>query len=458
MSVDIPLPVLKPADFASDQDVRWCPGCGDYSILAQMKKVLPTLGIPPREDRVHLRHRLLEPLPVLHEHLRHPLDPRPGPGGRDRPEVGPARSAGLGHHRRRRRPVDRRQPPDARHPPQPRHQHHPVQQPHLRPDQGPVLAHLAAGQEDQEHADGRGRQPAPSALARHRLRGDLRGPHASTSTSSTWARCSSGRPSTRARRSSRSTRTATSSTTAPWTTPPTATSKADTTLELEHGKPLIFGKNRDKGIRLNGMDPRSSSWARASPKTICLFHDEKAPEPSLAYLLSPDALRRRLPRADRRVPLRRPPAVRRDGQRADLSGGHRARRGRFEQALPLRRYLASRMIICPYCHAENIEGADECGECNQAAHRAEHSRARHVASRPTCLRDRIERLWPKTPSTVPPDMPVGQVLKKMVDETIGCVMVVDQRRAGRHLQRARRADEAQRRRREVLRASRSRSS
>src|ERR687896_233390 len=46
MSVDLQLPVLKPTDFASDQDVRWCPGCGDYSILAQMKKVMPTLGIP----------------------------------------------------------------------------------------------------------------------------------------------------------------------------------------------------------------------------------------------------------------------------------------------------------------------------------------------------------------------------------------------------------------------------
>lgn len=43
------LPVLKAADFASDQDVRWCPGCGDYSILAQMKKVLPELGIPPEQ-------------------------------------------------------------------------------------------------------------------------------------------------------------------------------------------------------------------------------------------------------------------------------------------------------------------------------------------------------------------------------------------------------------------------
>src|SRR4249920_847794 len=40
------LPVLTPADFASDQDVRWCPGCGDYAILAQMKKVMPQLGVP----------------------------------------------------------------------------------------------------------------------------------------------------------------------------------------------------------------------------------------------------------------------------------------------------------------------------------------------------------------------------------------------------------------------------
>lgn len=38
-------------DFSSDQEVRWCPGCGDYSILAQVKKVLPDLNIP-KEDIV----------------------------------------------------------------------------------------------------------------------------------------------------------------------------------------------------------------------------------------------------------------------------------------------------------------------------------------------------------------------------------------------------------------------
>src|SRR6266446_3540025 len=46
MSTEAALPVLTAADFASDQEIRWCPGCGDYSILAQMKKVLPTLGVP----------------------------------------------------------------------------------------------------------------------------------------------------------------------------------------------------------------------------------------------------------------------------------------------------------------------------------------------------------------------------------------------------------------------------
>jgi 2-oxoglutarate ferredoxin oxidoreductase subunit beta len=38
---------LTRKDFASDQEVRWCPGCGDYAILAAMQSFLPELGIPP---------------------------------------------------------------------------------------------------------------------------------------------------------------------------------------------------------------------------------------------------------------------------------------------------------------------------------------------------------------------------------------------------------------------------
>ncbi|MBS1946911.1 MAG: 2-oxoacid:ferredoxin oxidoreductase subunit beta [Bacteroidetes bacterium] len=41
----VPPATLTAKDFATDQEVRWCPGCGDYSILAQVQKVMPTLGI-----------------------------------------------------------------------------------------------------------------------------------------------------------------------------------------------------------------------------------------------------------------------------------------------------------------------------------------------------------------------------------------------------------------------------
>jgi 2-oxoglutarate/2-oxoacid ferredoxin oxidoreductase subunit beta len=42
---------LTRKDFVSDQEVRWCPGCGDYAILAQIQKVMPELGIT-RENTV----------------------------------------------------------------------------------------------------------------------------------------------------------------------------------------------------------------------------------------------------------------------------------------------------------------------------------------------------------------------------------------------------------------------
>jgi 2-oxoglutarate ferredoxin oxidoreductase subunit beta len=42
---------LTKKDFVSDQEVRWCPGCGDYAILAQVQKVMPDLGIK-RENMV----------------------------------------------------------------------------------------------------------------------------------------------------------------------------------------------------------------------------------------------------------------------------------------------------------------------------------------------------------------------------------------------------------------------
>jgi 2-oxoglutarate ferredoxin oxidoreductase subunit beta len=44
---------LTRKDFISDQEVRWCPGCGDYSILAQTQRVMPDFGYP-RENIVFI--------------------------------------------------------------------------------------------------------------------------------------------------------------------------------------------------------------------------------------------------------------------------------------------------------------------------------------------------------------------------------------------------------------------
>lgn len=61
--------------------------------------------------------------------------------------------------------------------------------------------------------------------------------------------------------------------------------KDDNLLHLEHGKPMIFGAERDKGIRLNGTTPEVVSLKDVSPDDL-LIHDEKAAEPTHAYLLS----------------------------------------------------------------------------------------------------------------------------------------------------------------------------
>lgn len=62
--------------------------------------------------------------------------------------------------------------------------------------------------------------------------------------------------------------------------------KSDNLLYLEHGKPLVYGKDRNKGIRLNGLDPEAVELGNGIAVDDLLHHNESAKEPSLAYLLS----------------------------------------------------------------------------------------------------------------------------------------------------------------------------
>ncbi len=53
--IDVQEMKLTSKDFQSDQDVRWCPGCGDYGILNAIKKTFDELGIDPRELEIEVR-------------------------------------------------------------------------------------------------------------------------------------------------------------------------------------------------------------------------------------------------------------------------------------------------------------------------------------------------------------------------------------------------------------------
>jgi predicted transcriptional regulator len=82
------------------------------------------------------------------------------------------------------------------------------------------------------------------------------------------------------------------------------------------------------------------------------------------------------------------------------------------------------MPICPFCGAKYIEGVDECDECGQSLSDMSTPRSASGIER-GLYKDRIRLLWPRKPVVVPPSTTVGEVLKLLVNNTIGCVMVVE---------------------------------
>ncbi len=82
------------------------------------------------------------------------------------------------------------------------------------------------------------------------------------------------------------------------------------------------------------------------------------------------------------------------------------------------------MIVCPYCARELIEGEDTCPEC-RASLADLHLPTPATAVERALVSDHIHELAPNPPLAVPSDMPVGEVLQKMVDESVGCLLVID---------------------------------
>ena len=177
MSTECPLSpeVFTTKDYRSSLKPIWCPGCGDFGVVTAIYRALAAIGRPPHEiafiSGIGCSSRIPGYTTAYGFNTVH---------GRALPiaqgiKMANPESAGAGRRRRRRRLLDRRRPRAACHPPQSRPDLHRHGQPDLRPDQGPVVPHLPARQEDRlldlrQHG-GSGESAALRAGLRRRLRG-----------------------------------------------------------------------------------------------------------------------------------------------------------------------------------------------------------------------------------------------------------------------------------------------
>ncbi|MEX0701807.1 MAG: 2-oxoacid:ferredoxin oxidoreductase subunit beta [Planctomycetales bacterium] len=280
------LPVLTAKEFASDQEIRWCPRCGDYSILAQMKKVLPTLGLPKENfvfvSGIGCSSRFPYYMNTYGFHGIHGRAPAIASGVKIcRPDLqvwvitgdGDALSIGGNHLMHAvRRNMDLKiilfnnqiygltkgqysptSPLGAR----------TKSTPYGSVDNPLSPLSVAIGSEATFVArsvdvDIKHLTEILERAARHK----------GTAFVEVYQDCNVFNSGAFAYASKKDV-------------------KDDNILYLEHGKPLVFGKNRDKGIRVSEMSrPEVVELGNGVSEDDLLFHDEKAEEPSLAFLLA----------------------------------------------------------------------------------------------------------------------------------------------------------------------------
>jgi 2-oxoglutarate ferredoxin oxidoreductase subunit beta len=276
---------LRRQDFVSDQEVRWCPGCGDYSILAQTQKMLPELNIP-RENFVFVSgigcsSRFPYYLNTYGFHGIHGRAPTLATGIKaSRPELsvwvitgdGDALSIGGNHFM------------------------HTIRR---NLDINIILFNnriygLTKGQYSPTSEFGKKTKSTPDGSIDYPINPlciaisneatfvarsiDVDGKHLSSiltqaahhkgvSFVEVFQNCNIFNDGAFKHFSEREFRD-------------------DRTIRLEDGKPLVFGRDRDKGIRLNGLKLEVVELRQGVPETDLLIHDIHAPEPHLANMLA----------------------------------------------------------------------------------------------------------------------------------------------------------------------------
>ncbi|MCY2951669.1 MAG: 2-oxoacid:ferredoxin oxidoreductase subunit beta [Planctomycetota bacterium] len=285
MSVATSGPIsLKPADFASSAEVRWCPGCGDYSILATMKRVLAKLGSDRSKtvfvSGIGCSSRFPYYMNTYGFHSIHGRAPTIATGLKlARPELdvwiitgdGDALSIGGNHFiHMLRRNVDAKiilfnnriyGLTKGQYSPTSLKDQKTKSSPMGSPDYPIRPISMALG--------------AEASFAARTVDSDVRhmesvferaAKHVGSAFIEVYQNCVIFNDGAYAYAADKAI-------------------KAEHTVYLEHGKPLVFGKDSDKGIRLNGLQPEVVSLKDVKADDL-LIHDEKAADPTLAFLLS----------------------------------------------------------------------------------------------------------------------------------------------------------------------------
>ncbi|MEC8555769.1 MAG: 2-oxoacid:ferredoxin oxidoreductase subunit beta [Planctomycetota bacterium] len=282
MSTD--LPVLKANDFASDQDVRWCPGCGDYSILAQMKKMLPDLGLPLEQivfvSGIGCSSRFPYYMNTYGMHSIHGRAPAFATGIRvSRPDLkvfvitgdGDSLSIGGNHfiHLLRRNVDVTLVLFNNRIYGLTKGQYSPTSPEGQKTKSTPMGAvdhplnpiSVALGAEATFIARSVDSQVKHLAATLYRA-----AQHRGTSVVEVYQNCNVFNDGA-------------------WDYAKDKSVRDDNTIMLEHGKPMIFGNERDKGIRLNGLKPEVVDLNSGVSQDDLLFHDEQS-DSTLVHILA----------------------------------------------------------------------------------------------------------------------------------------------------------------------------
>jgi 2-oxoglutarate ferredoxin oxidoreductase subunit beta len=275
---------LTKKDFASDQEVRWCPGCGDYAILAQVQKTLPELNVP-REKIVFVSgigcsSRFPYYMNAYGIHSIHGRAPTLATGLKcANPDLmvwvvtgdGDGLSIGGNHFLHAlRRNVDL----------------------NILLFNNRIYG-LTKGQYSPTSKFGKRTKSSPDGSIENPMNPIGVAIGAEASFIARTVDMFQKHMSTVLKRSAEHSgaclveiaQNCVIFNDGTWSHLTDPDARADNVLFLEHGAPMRFGKKMEKGIRLHGLTPEVVNVAEVGEKAL-LVHDEQAKEPTLAYLLS----------------------------------------------------------------------------------------------------------------------------------------------------------------------------